>query len=123
MFLGELVVWKNFIRSLKSLTKPFINLSVTMYSLLLLYSAIGAQIFGGAINTNSIVTIVANSEGLVDPDWVYLNFNDSLMSFNTLFSFIWLNGWEQMLLMYQLAYNHDADGKIILFFVSFFSMA
>ena len=123
MFLGELVVWKNFIRSLKALTKPFINLTVTMYSLLLLYSAIGGHLFGGVINTNSIVTIVANSDGLVDPSWVYLNFNDSIMSINTLFSFIWLNGWEQMLFMYQLAFNHDEDGRIILFFVSFFSMA
>ena len=56
MFLGELVVWKNFIRSLKALTKPFINLTVTMYSLLLLYSAIGGHLFGGVINTNSIDT-------------------------------------------------------------------
>lgn len=61
MFLGEFAVWKNFVRSLKALSKPFINLSVTMYSLLLLYSAVGSSLFGGVINTNSIVTIVAAS--------------------------------------------------------------
>lgn len=40
------------------MSKPFINLSITMYSLLLLYSAIGMTAFGGVINTDSIVVIV-----------------------------------------------------------------
>ena len=55
------------------------------------------------------------------------------MSFNTLFGFIWLNGWEQMTFMYQLAFNPEYtpqkpipskyDFLIISFFVSFFMMS
>jgi hypothetical protein len=61
MFLNELKIWQNFIRALNAMSKPFINLSITMYSLLLLYAVIGMTAFGGVINTNSIVTIVDQS--------------------------------------------------------------
>jgi hypothetical protein len=55
--------------------------------------------------------------------WLYLNFNDSLMAVNTLFGFIWLNNWQEMLLMYQLAFNHQRDGWVLFFFISFFMLA
>ena len=57
IFLNELQIWKNFIRALNALSKPFYNLTMTICSWMFLYSAIGGTAFGGIINTNSIVTI------------------------------------------------------------------
>jgi len=61
MFLDELKIWQNFIRSLNAMSKPFIHLSLAMYALFFFYSDIGMIAFGGVINTDSIVTIVAQS--------------------------------------------------------------
>jgi hypothetical protein len=57
-FLNELVVWRNLFRTLKALSKPFTNLTLTLYSLFVVYSAIGQQWFGGKIGMNNIDIIV-----------------------------------------------------------------
>ena len=60
----------------------------------------------------------------IDDDWVYLNFNDFVMSLNTLFSVMWQNDWEAIVHMYELAYDHGAhQGFVIAFFVTFIELA
>lgn len=48
--LNEIEVWRNFIRTIKALFKPFMNFTLTLYSLYLIYAAIGLEFFGGRIN-------------------------------------------------------------------------
>ena len=48
--LNEMEIWKNFIRTIRALFKPFLNFSVTLYSLYLIYASIGLEFFGGKIN-------------------------------------------------------------------------
>lgn len=68
---------------------------MTLYSLYLIYASIGQIFFGGLINTESITTFKD-----VEESWVYLNFNDFIMSMNTLFGFMWQNDWEQLVWMF-----------------------
>lgn len=53
-FMRELKVWRNFIRAIQALIKPFTNLAMALYSLYLIYAAIGVAWFGGVINKDSI---------------------------------------------------------------------
>ena len=48
--LNEIELWNNFIRTLKALFKPFINFSMTLYSLYLIYASMGLYLFGGEVN-------------------------------------------------------------------------
>ena len=48
--LNEMEIWRNFIRTIRALFKPFLNFSVTLYSLYLIYASIGLEFFGGKIN-------------------------------------------------------------------------
>lgn len=52
--LNEIEVWRNFIRTIRALFKPFLNFSLTLYSLYLIYAAIGLEFFGGKINKQFI---------------------------------------------------------------------
>ena len=75
--------------------------------------------FGGEINFNSIQELIEKSDGLVEEEWVYINFNDFYMAFNTLFGMMWENDSEQYIYMFQLAKNLEKNGEVIFFFVSF----
>ena len=55
-FMRELKIWRNFIRAMQALVKPFTNLLMALYSLYLIYASIGVAWFGGLINTESIQT-------------------------------------------------------------------
>ena len=44
------------------------------------------------------------------------------MAMNTLFGFMWQNDWEQLVYLYQEAVNHDGDGLVLFFFISFMQM-
>ena len=48
--LNEMEIWRNFIRTIRALFKPFMNFSLTLYSLYLIYAAIGLELFGGKVN-------------------------------------------------------------------------
>lgn len=48
--LNEMEIWRNFIRTIRALFKPFLNFSLTLYSLYLIYAAIGLELFGGKVN-------------------------------------------------------------------------
>lgn len=56
-------------------------------------------------------------------DWIYLNFNDFVMSLNTLFAIMWQNDWEQLVNMYELLFNGNKDSVVIIYFVSFIELA
>jgi len=59
----------------------------------------------------------------VKQDWIYLNFNDFVMSLNTLFAIMWQNDWEQLVNMYELLFNGNKDSVVIIYFVSFIELA
>ena len=73
---------------------------VTFYSLFVIYTSIGIMLFGGKINYETINTLIEKSDGVVDPEWVYMNFNDFYMGFNTLFALIWENDWQVYVYMF-----------------------
>jgi len=52
--LNEIDLWRNFIRTIRALIKPFFNFSVTLYSLYMIYASIGLEIFGGKLSVTSI---------------------------------------------------------------------
>ena len=48
--LNEMEIWRNFIRTIRALFKPFVHFSLTLYSLYLIYASIGLEFFGGRVN-------------------------------------------------------------------------
>ena len=99
-FLMELQVWRNFLKAIQAFISPFLRIIMTLYSLYVIYASIGIMLFGGLINYESIKVLAANSNDVVDTEWVYLNFNDFYMAFNTLFGMMWENDWEQYVYMF-----------------------
>ena len=118
----ELKIWRNFIRAMQGLVRPFTHLGMALYSLYLIYASIGVAWFGGKINGDSIKDLMEAAPDIIAYEWVYLNFNDFIMAMNTLFGFMWQNDWEALVFMYQLALNHDGDALVLLFFISFMQM-
>jgi hypothetical protein len=49
--LQELEQWKFFMKAVKVMRGPFLNLCFTLYSLFFVYALIGIDIFGGKINS------------------------------------------------------------------------
>ena len=43
------------------------------------------------------------AEADISEEWLYLNFNDYVMSLNTLFGMMWQNDWEAVVYMYEEA--------------------
>mmetsp|Transcript_7574 Transcript_7574/g.9138 ORF Transcript_7574/g.9138 Transcript_7574/m.9138 type:complete len:84 (+) Transcript_7574:2794-3045(+) len=66
--------------------------------------------------------IEAGNDG-IDADWVYLNFNDFVMSLNTLFTLMWQNDWENIVEMYELVFTESKNGLVITYFISFIELA
>ena len=114
---------RNFIRTIKALIKPFFNFSVTLYSLYLIYASIGLEFFGGKINQESMTELLADPDSGVDESWLYLNFNDFIMSMNTLFGLMWQNDWEAIVYMYELVYDEQRDAAVLLYFITFMQLA
>ena len=86
--LNEVTLWRNFVRTLRALMKPFFNFGATLYSLYLIYASMGLEFFGGKINRQFMQEMADKGFDFED-SWVYLNFNDFIMSLNTLFSIMW----------------------------------
>ena len=84
----ELKIWRNFIRAMQGLVRPFTHLGMALYSLYLIYASIGVAWFGGVLSTDSIKDLMDESD-IIAYEWVYLNFNDFIMAMNTLFGFMW----------------------------------
>lgn len=59
----------------------------------------------------------------ISEDWIYLNFNDYIMSLNTLFGLMWQNDWEAIVYMYELIYHEEKDLGVLMFFISFMQLA
>jgi len=60
-----------------------------LYSLYLIYASVGLEVFGGMINQESITELMVKYPDDIDESWLYLNFNDYIMSMNTLFGLMW----------------------------------
>ena len=103
--LNEIQLWRNFVRTLRALVKPFFNFSLTLYSLYLIYASIGLEFFGGKINEEFMSNLTDEQADIIDSSWLYLNFNDYVMSLNTLFGLMWQNDWEAMVYMFELVYD------------------
>ena len=57
--LNEISLWRNFMRTIRALLRPFMNFGITLYSLFLIYASIGLQAFGGKINQESMTQFMA----------------------------------------------------------------
>jgi len=121
--LNEISLWRNFMRTIRALIKPFFNFSITLYSLYLIYASVGLEFFGGKINTDEINKLMLEFPDDIDESWIYLNFNDYVMSLNTLFGMMWQNDWQDIVFMYELIYNQQKDTAVILYFASFMQLA
>lgn len=120
--LNEITLWRNFMRTMRALVRPAFSFAVTLYSLYLIYASIGLEFFGGRINVQEMAILMAEDDD-IGSDWIYLNFNDFVMSLNTLFAIMWQNDWEQLVGMYQLLFNNEKDSAVIIYFVSFIELA
>ena len=121
--LNEISVWRNFIRTITALIRPFFNFSITLYSLYMIFASIGQEVFGGRISETEIAKLEAQTDGDVSSDWLYLNFNDYIMSLNTLFGMMWQNDWEQIVYMYQLVFDLEHNPAVQLYFIIFMQLA
>jgi len=45
------------------------------------------------------------------------------MALNTLFAMMWQNNWEQIVEMYELLFDMDKNGSILIFFITFMQLA
>ena len=121
--LNEMEIWRNFIRTIRALFKPFMNFSLTLYSLYLIYASIGLEFFGGKINVEFMTRMQADYADDISENWILLNFNDYIMSMNTLFGMMWLNDWEAIVYMYELVYNEEKDTAVLLYFITFMELS
>ena len=78
--------------SLSALAIPAAQLTVTLYYLYMIYGTLGCIWFGGKINEVSINEWAIENPD-IDPNWVFLNFNDFGSAINSLFGMMALNDW------------------------------
>ena len=122
--LNEIELWNNFIRTLKALFKPFVNFSMTLYSLYLIYASLGMYLFGGEVNREALNRLVEKYPDFeAESSWLYLNFNDYVMALNTLFGIMWQNDWEGIVYMYELLFDYQKDLAVLMYFISFIVLA
>jgi len=77
------------------------------------------EIFGGKLNRDSINVIVAKSDGVVDPMWIYFNFNDFSSGMISLFAMMFLNDWQDYLRMYSLIWDDQYNILVATYWISF----
>jgi hypothetical protein len=94
-FLNELEQWRFFSKAVKIMRGPFFNLAFTLYSLFYLYTIIGIEIFGGAIDSELFIFILENfPDSDIAGDYIWLNFNDYASGLITLESMMLFNNWQ-----------------------------
>ena len=94
-FLHELEQWQFFMKAVKVMRGPFLNLCLTLYSLYFIYSLIGIEIFGGKINSQVFEELFeVNEDTEIGGDYIWLNFNDYASGLITLFSMMLFNNWQ-----------------------------
>jgi len=120
--LNEITLWRNFVRTMRALVKPAFNFAVTLYSLYLIFASIGLEFMGGRISVD-VVAQLQQLDSEVSDTWVYLNFNDFVMSLNTLFGIMWQNDWEQLVVFYEMLFNHERDSVVNMYFIVFIELA
>ena len=59
----------------------------------------------------------------IDESWLYLNFNDYIMSMNTLFGLMWQNDWEAIVFMFEAVYGMEKDAGVLIYFITFMQLA
>lgn len=52
-----------------------------------------------------------------------MNYNDYIMSMNTLFGMMWQNDWEGYVYMYQLVFDMEKDVSVLLYYITFMQLA
>jgi len=121
-FLAELEQWKFFMKAVKVMRGPFLNLCFTLYSLFFLYSLIGIEIFGGKINSKVFKELFElNPDTEIAGDYIWLNFNDYASGLITLFSMMLFNNWQ--FIWDQFDFAIESQSTTNLFFLSFMVMA
>ena len=109
-FLKELTVWNNLVTSLTVLAGPFYSLSLSLWYIYMIFASVGVVWFGGKVSATKWPMLVALEPDLDGNDyWQYLNFNDFGMGINTLFAFMALNDWQDMIRIYVAAVIYDPD--------------
>jgi high-affinity nickel permease len=104
--------------SLKSLMSPFWSILTLLFNIFFLYALIGMLCFGGRITRDT--EEIRNNDATPDI-WGLMNFNDFPSALVTLFSLMVVNNWMITVEMY--ANLTDQRGLVLLFFVSFYTLA
>jgi hypothetical protein len=116
--LAELEIWRNLVRAMRALIKPSLNLVLTLYFIYMMYGTLGVRFFGGKISTANIPALQKTYD-FIEPDWVYMNYNDFGSAVVSLFGMMALNDWENILKLYVAAVGIEYRISITLFFISF----
>ena len=56
--LNEVDLWRNFIRTITALVKPFFNFAITLYSLFMIYASLGLEMFGGKMSKSELTLLI-----------------------------------------------------------------
>jgi hypothetical protein len=112
-FLKETKQLKIITKTIDALVTPFYTLIMVLFMVVYMYSVIGDVLFGGLITMNSIETFKDSS---IPSNYYFLNFNDALASFITLFFVEVVSCWDTISHMYVTATGTEYTR---LYFLSF----
>lgn len=108
IFLYELDQWKFFMKAIKIMRIPFLNLVFTLYSLLWIFSVIGIEVYGGLISSEFFTKIAdIREENDIADDYIWLNFNDYASGLITLQTMMLFNNWQFVHYAFVLTKNSD----------------
>jgi len=88
--LKEVRQWRIILQTIDALISPFYTLTLVQFLLFYLFVIIGDRLFGGTVSVNSDEIFKDQS---IPNIYVYMNFNDTLASFVTLFALMVVNNW------------------------------
>lgn len=86
--------WDFFTRAISVMKGPVFNFIFAVYSVLMIYTIAGMQIWGGKVTVGLFDDIAAlNPDSDVSDTYMWLNFNDFWSGIMTLFTMMLFNNW------------------------------
>lgn len=101
--------------TMRNLIIPISHLVAVVLMIMYEFAVIGMLLFGGLVQTNSIAILQDSS---IPPNYEYVNFNDLISSFVTLFILMIVNNWY--VVVQQFVDVKNGNAKYRLYFIIFY---
>jgi hypothetical protein len=88
--LKEVDQWRIILQTIDALLSPFYTLVLVEFLIFYLFAIVGDRLFGGKVSINSKEILQDES---IPNGYIFMNFNDTLSSFITLFALMVVNNW------------------------------